>query len=62
MPAPSKLTEAQAREAGERLIDGEPLQKLAHEYGISTVRLSVHVGRQGYRIGWHYRGVPERRA
>jgi len=60
MPPHPKLTDAQAREAGERLVAGEPLQKLAHEYGISTVRLSVHVGRQGYRIGWHYRGVPER--
>jgi hypothetical protein len=54
------LTNDQLRKAGDALCRGEPLKVVAAGLGLSTVRLSVHLSRLGYRCGWHWRAITEK--
>jgi hypothetical protein len=61
MPPRARFNADEIRAAGEQLLAGAALKEVAAEMGISTVRLSVHLGRQGYRCGWFWAPTPERR-
>ena len=51
MPNRRKLTDAQAREIGRRLMDGETQQSLADEFGVSRSAISQIARGKSYRRG-----------
>jgi hypothetical protein len=61
MPPNPRFNADQIRAAGEELLAGAALKEVAAEMGISTVRLSVHLGRLGYRCGWFWQPTPDRK-